>query len=274
MKQQIIEVWWKDPTTIPHKVSEFNSDKLLILYKHRTLGGGLYRGFGHYNFTYKEWRIWNSLVAFGSSIGSKPDSHYEIIAWMQNTKNTRRARGITKIRDTNMSKYIELAKKLKALAERGEDGERANAQALLKRLMHKHGITADMIEQETTEMHYFNVDEKYEWLLLQICAVVMQSGKIQRAIFPKEVIEEHSLPGNIGIICTSAQCIEIDCIYSILQPHYEKEVGLFRVAFLYKHNLLYDSGEQKQSEYTTREQDRIIRIAQQVKKETVRKQIQ
>ncbi len=40
-----------------------------------------------------------------------------------------------------MDKIIELAKKLKALSERGEGGEKLNADRMLKDLMNKHDIS-------------------------------------------------------------------------------------------------------------------------------------
>lgn len=45
-----------------------------------------------------------------------------------------------------MEKYIELAKKLKELADRGTGGEKVNAEQQLTRLMEKHGITLEDIE--------------------------------------------------------------------------------------------------------------------------------
>ena len=50
-----------------------------------------------------------------------------------------------------MSKYIELAKKLKALADRGIGGEKINAEKMLNALMKKHKISIEDIEGEKQE---------------------------------------------------------------------------------------------------------------------------
>lgn len=43
------------------------------------------------------------------------------------------------------SKYLELAKKIKALADRGVGGEKINAAAMLELHMTRHGITMENI---------------------------------------------------------------------------------------------------------------------------------
>ena len=47
-----------------------------------------------------------------------------------------------------MSNKEELLKKIKALADRGVDGERENAQAILYRLMEQYGISEAEIEED------------------------------------------------------------------------------------------------------------------------------
>lgn len=50
-----------------------------------------------------------------------------------------------------MSNKAELLKKIKALADRGVDGERESAQTLLTRLMEQYGISETEIEEERRE---------------------------------------------------------------------------------------------------------------------------
>ncbi len=57
-----------------------------------------------------------------------------------------------------MDKYIELAKKLKAHADRGFDGEKINAEKMLNRLLEKHGITIEDIEQDKKSDYFFNLN--------------------------------------------------------------------------------------------------------------------
>lgn len=50
-----------------------------------------------------------------------------------------------------MSNKAELLKKIKALADRGVDGERESAQTLLARLMEQYGISETDLEEERRE---------------------------------------------------------------------------------------------------------------------------
>lgn len=50
-----------------------------------------------------------------------------------------------------MSNKAELLKKIKALADRGIDGERESAQTLLARLMEQYGISETELEEERRE---------------------------------------------------------------------------------------------------------------------------
>ncbi len=59
----------------------------------------------------------------------------------------------------NNEKVIELAIKLKALAERGEGSEKDKARALMEKLLAKHGMTIDDLEVQELKWHSFNLEE-------------------------------------------------------------------------------------------------------------------
>ena len=67
-----------------------------------------------------------------------------------------------------MEKNIELAKKLKALSDRGVGGEKINAEKLLNDLLKKHGLTIEDVEGEKTDVYCFKASGIYAQLLLQI----------------------------------------------------------------------------------------------------------
>ena len=50
-----------------------------------------------------------------------------------------------------MSNKAELLKKIKALADRGVDGERESAQTLLARLMEQYGISETDLEEDAAK---------------------------------------------------------------------------------------------------------------------------
>ena len=76
-----------------------------------------------------------------------------------------------------MSNKAELLKKIKALADRGADGERESAQTLLTRLMEQYGISETEIEEERRETAWFPYSQETERRLLnQIIYMVTGAG--------------------------------------------------------------------------------------------------
>jgi hypothetical protein len=76
-----------------------------------------------------------------------------------------------------MSNKAELLKKIKALADRGVDGERESAQTLLARLMEQYGISETEIEEERRETAWFPYSQETERRLLnQIIYMVTGAG--------------------------------------------------------------------------------------------------
>lgn len=65
-----------------------------------------------------------------------------------------------------MSNKAELLKKIKALADRGVDGERESAQTLLARLMEQYGISETELEEERRETAWFPYSQETERRLL------------------------------------------------------------------------------------------------------------
>ena len=76
-----------------------------------------------------------------------------------------------------MSNKAELLKKIKALADRGVDGERESAQTLLTRLMEQYGISETELEEERRETAWFPYSQETERRLLnQIIYMVTGAG--------------------------------------------------------------------------------------------------
>lgn len=77
-----------------------------------------------------------------------------------------------------MSNKAELLKKIKALADRGVDGERESAQTILARLMEQYGISETDLEEERRETAWFRYSQETERRLLNqiIYMVTGRSG--------------------------------------------------------------------------------------------------
>ena len=76
-----------------------------------------------------------------------------------------------------MSKYLDLAKKIKALAEKGSPGEKENAAKALKKIMLKYGISESQLDDDIEDYRKIKVgsNKLHIRLLTQICYVVFNT---------------------------------------------------------------------------------------------------
>lgn len=135
-----------------------------------------------------------------------------------------------------MSKYIELGRKLKALAERGVGGEKLNAEKMLSNLLKKHNLTIADIEGEKTDNYFFKLKESEHQLWHQIVKSVNVDIKCYGE-FPKKDIKRLKLKGNYCIQSTLSEYIEIEAKFSIYNPLYQEELNVFYHAFCTANNL-------------------------------------
>ena len=121
-------------------------------------------------------------------------------------------------------------KKLLELSRRGIDGEKANAEKLLKKLMKKYNITEeDLLIEEVKKR---DVKYKADWqdkLLNQIMHMInpfRNTYKYRNSKRRVTIIE-----------CTDAEFIEFKYLYSIYSNAFERELETFTKAFIYKNNI-------------------------------------
>lgn len=132
-----------------------------------------------------------------------------------------------------MSKYIELARKLRALAEKGVGGERVNAEQQLRNLMEKHGFTIDDLEAEETKYHLFQVPHHHKKLFKQIAYSVLGFGF--------RFAELNDTPDEMAVETTAAKAVEIESKFQFYMSAWEEELDLFFLAFVKKNDLYHDS---------------------------------
>lgn len=120
-----------------------------------------------------------------------------------------------------------LLKKLHALAERGDAGERETAEAALERLSKKYGIVIDELDAEAIKafaFHFHGDDE--EQLLVQTAWKVTNSlGSCSRK------------SNQLIIHCTEAQKLEIEFLFDFYKRVWEQEREMLLRAFVQKHNI-------------------------------------
>lgn len=173
-------------------------------------------------------------------------------------------------------KHIELAKKLKALADKGIGGEKINAEKMLSLLLKKHKLIIDDIEGEKTENYFFKIKKGDARLLNQIVKRVNHNLSLYGE-FPAKKVKQLGLKGNYMTTCTAFEFIEIESMFDIYQKLYNSELNIFYSAFLKANDLLVKSPDCKSTKDLTHEEYeewlRINEMASKIKKENFRKQL-
>lgn len=175
-----------------------------------------------------------------------------------------------------MSKVLELAKKLKALAEQGVGGEKENAQAMLDALLIKHNITLEQLEEEKRDVFFIKMPEVDFRLFSQIAKNIRYDIDL-RGEFTKAKIKKLKLPGNFAVICTASEYIELEAKHDFYSKLYKKELSVFFVAFCTANNLLTTPPKlQSYEDLTPEEKEHYLRIqnmSAKIKREAFHKQL-
>lgn len=170
-------------------------------------------------------------------------------------------------------KYIELAKKLKALSDMGIGGEKINASNMLETLMKKHNISKEDIDRVDISDHYLKVPSNFE-LFSQIAKSVNSEMKIYGDFHDKD-IKKLGLKGNFLIECTTAEFLEVEAKTDMYIKLYEKELEIFYYGFCMANNLLVSSNKTL-NDISEIEREKIIRareMASKIKSEAFLKRI-
>lgn len=144
-----------------------------------------------------------------------------------------------------MSNKTELLKKLRVLSEQGVGGEKANAEAKLKKLMRKYNITEEELSEDiTSEVEFKYHGEEQKKLLCQIIYKVTNTatGNIYTYSYTQSGRRCRTI---IGADVTKAQKIEIEFLFDFYVTQWEKERKMFLEAFIQKHDIF---GELKPGE--------------------------
>jgi len=150
-----------------------------------------------------------------------------------------------------VNKVIELAKKLKALADKGIGGEKTNAETLLKKFLKKHNLSIDDIENKTEYSHYYF---KAKGINAHLLNQIAKRVRYDMRVFDVYKFAWKNKGGNIGIECTVAEYIEVEAMYELYKPLYASELKIFYKAFLMANDLLARPPETKKASDLTKEE--------------------
>jgi len=175
-----------------------------------------------------------------------------------------------------MNKYIELAKKLKALADKGIGGEKINAKKMLESLLKKHNLSIEDIEGEKEDNYFFKLKNDENRLWNQIVYSVRNDIKCYGK-FPQKDIKRLGLTGNYCIQSTLSEYIEIEAKFNIYMKLYREELNIFYHAFCTANDLLVEPKSKITIDDLTPEEkkklQRVDQMSKNIKKEQYRKQL-
>lgn len=169
-----------------------------------------------------------------------------------------------------MSKLDDLLRKLKALADQGVGGEKTNAQHMLQKLMARHGISSEALEEAQVKKHRIEVSEKYQVGVLSQCIL-----KVMGKNYP--IYEVGSSDGKqyTSWECTLAQFIEVKAYYDFYYPLWEQEVKAFYFAFVQKHQILpFNASQMSSSEMDPAEVKKMMDMQRGMDDKNFQKQIE
>lgn len=178
--------------------------------------------------------------------------------------------------------------KMKALAERGEGGERAAAESLLSAISEKYGINLDDLEQEAEAEYPLLVGKGWRLsLFIQLAAIIRleQYGDIEaehchvivrsryawgRGRNPRRTVKHARFFRG-----TQSQFLELTAKFGILSRDYEAQRKAFYTAFLSRNGLLLPHGtlKRKPTEKEIEEASLAERLAVGITPSTIRKMI-
>lgn len=139
-----------------------------------------------------------------------------------------------------MSKLIELAKKIKALSERGEHGEKINASRMLNNLMQKHGISLADLETENRDKRFFSYKSKQKKLFFQIVGKVLGS----KTAFWTDKRKRNGCYLEV----TQVEYLEIQSMLDFFWTALEEEMDMFYTAFIIKNEIFPKDQENDEGE--------------------------
>lgn len=127
-------------------------------------------------------------------------------------------------------------KKLYALALRGVDGEKEQAQAILDKLLKKYNVTFDNLDDEVEreyELEYHGKEQKR--ILMQVIYKVTDS---KDAFYHLRYSQSGRICGTrLGVVCTATQKAEIEFLFNFYVRLWEKEKEALLQAFFQKHKI-------------------------------------
>lgn len=167
-----------------------------------------------------------------------------------------------------MSKILELARKLQALAEQGVGGEKVNAKKMLDKLCEKHGITEEQLGVEQKSEEVF----KYTYATSQIMLGCI--GKVCGEDWPIYQKKRKYRAAYFATV-SRAQYLEILSLYDFYSRDYKRVAEKFELAYIVKNSLhpTYSQKEEPEEEPDRKPDFELAAMHEAIQPATFRKQL-
>jgi hypothetical protein len=169
-------------------------------------------------------------------------------------------------------KILLLARKLKALAEKGTGGEKDNASQMLSNFMQKHNLSLTDIEGEKKTEREFKYKNKDQFRFLKQVLVSVTGYDVKAWAY-------RGIKNSYFAELTDLEYVEISLKYQFFWKEYLKQMDTFYRAFI-QTNGLYAKEKEEEREgrvYTEEELEQmreIMRLSNGMKKAEFHKQIE
>lgn len=128
---------------------------------------------------------------------------------------------------------------MKVLAERGTEGERKAAKAILDKLLKKYDLDDELFDDEEPTDYLFTFHGAEEGSLL--CQVAYKVTGVADNVYKVRNRKNHFLRTKYAIVCTLAQKVEIEFLFGFYARLFKQERKLFLAAFIQKHRIFADT---------------------------------
>lgn len=137
-----------------------------------------------------------------------------------------------------MSDIKERIRKVLVMAQRGEPGERDNAQRLLTQLLEKYKLTLEDINPKAqATVHWFRFRSAIERQLLVQCVAKVTSRATLSPWGRRKAKGKGHRPGIVGFEMTPIEYAEARHMYDHFRKHWKKQVESLLTAFITRYDL-------------------------------------
>ncbi len=149
-------------------------------------------------------------------------------------------------------------RKILALAERGSEGEKDNAQRMLISLLTKYGLRVEDIREERKTDCKFTFKGRFEKkLLIHIISMVTENRSFGY---------RYTNAFNLIVELTQLQKVEVTNFFEFYKIHLRKELDSLIDAFIITNALFHSSEDDSGSTMTAEEIERLLRLMQSMNK--------